>query len=224
LKGDSNGTCPAKSLILTFARSGDISYILSHHEYHACKSEAVMPEILQRIDLTPEEISKFPVELRRKIEAAFRLVDKKNGAWMLVGTPSARAAMLVERALVRLPALVSARSAAIQEHNIDKLLEIIAGDVPYAVTDAEIDLENAEMRSTYLAEVKLLTAAQVHEQSGLGSRNKSEPASRWKRERKIFAVRKGVTYLYPAFQFENGQPRPIIGKILAEITDKFTPW
>jgi len=109
----SNGTCPAKSLILIFARSGDISYILSHHEYHACKSEAVMPEILQRIDLTPEEISKFPVELRRKIEAAFRLVDKKNGAWMLVGTPSARAAMLVERALVRLPALVSARSAAI---------------------------------------------------------------------------------------------------------------
>jgi len=80
------------------------------------------------------------------------------------------------------------------------------------------------MRSTYLAEVKLLTASQVHEQSGLGSRNKSEQASRWKRDSKIFAVRKGVTYLYQAFQYENGQTRRIIGKILADINDKFTPW
>ena len=183
-----------------------------------------MPEIFQRIDLTPEEIAQFPMAVRRKIEADSRDVNETDRSWMLVGMPSARSAMLVERALARLPAVVDARSAAVQEHNIDKLLEIIASDMPSEFIDAEIDYENARMRVAYLAEVDLLTAAQVREQSNLQPNNKSEPASRWKREKKIFAIRKGKTYLYPAFQFEDGQPRPVIRQILAEIADKFTPW
>ncbi len=185
-----------------------------------------MPKTLQRIALTPEEIADFPVALRQKIGAAFMPADKPNGVWILVGVPSAPVARLVERTLGRLPAVVEARPGAIRERHIDQLLEIVADDIPSATTEAEIDLEtqNAQMRAAYLAEVTLLTAAQVREQSGLNPHNKSEPASRWKREKKIFGVRKGVTYLYPAFQFENGEPRPVIRKILAEIADRFTPW
>ncbi len=61
----------------------------------------------------------------------------------------------------------------------------------------------------------------VADKSGLSA---CEPVSRWKRRKEILAVRKGATCLYPAFQGENGQPRPVIGKILAEIVDKCTAW
>ncbi|MYD76862.1 MAG: hypothetical protein F4244_09735 [Gammaproteobacteria bacterium] len=182
-----------------------------------------MSETLSQIDLTPLEIAKLPAVLRRKIEAAIGPIDKMDRAWMLVGTPPARKATLVHT-LSRLPAVVEARTAAVQEHNIEKLLEIIVYDMPSAGADPELDLENAKMRAAYLADTTLLTASQVREQSGLNPRNKSEPASRWKREKKIFAVRKGGINFYPAFQFEDGQPRPVIRKILAEIADAFTPW
>lgn len=181
-----------------------------------------MSQTLSHFDLTPAEIAKLPAALRRKIEAAFGPIDKANGAWMLVGAPSERAAALVDHALARLPAAIAANAAAVQERNIDRLLEIIANDIPIA--DAELELENAEMRADYLARTKLLTAGQVRAQSGLNPRNKSEPASRWKREGKVFAVRKGGVDLFPAFQFKDGEPRPVIRKILAEFDDQFTPW
>ncbi len=183
-----------------------------------------MPRSLQRIALTSAEIAEFPAKLRMEIETAFMPADKTNGVWMLVGTPTADAATRVGHALDRLSAVVEARAAAIRERHIDKLLEIIVDDMPSTASGGDIALENAKMRAAYLTETVLLTAAQVREQSDLKPHNKSEPASRWKREKKIFAVRKGAICLYPAFQFESGQPLPVIRKILAEISDKFTPW
>lgn len=184
--------------------------------------EVALSETLSQIDLTPADIAKLPAALRQKIEAAFGPIELANGAWMLVGARTEQVAALVDQVLMRLPAVFAARAGALQERNIAKLLEIIADDLPLA--NAELELENAEMRADYLAQTKLLTAAQVREQSGLNPQNKSEPASRWKREGKIFAIRKSGIDLYPAFQFKDGEPRPVIRKILAEIADQFTPW
>lgn len=90
--------------------------------------------------------------------------------------------------------------------------------------ELELEAENAEMRKEYLAETKLLTEEEVHSQSGLKSRKKCGLASRWKDEGKLFAVHKGEVDLYPAFQFKDGVPRPVIEKILSIIGDKFSPW
>ena len=70
----------------------------------------------------------------------------------------------------------------------------------------------------------MLTADQVHNMSGLHSRNKSEPASRWKKEGKTFAVRVERRDLYPAFQFEDGAPRPVVRDVLAALPDGMTSW
>ncbi len=37
-------------------------------------------------------------------------------------------------------------------------------------------------------------------------------------------MRKGGIDLYPAFQFIDGKPRPVIEKILTELGDEFTAW
>ncbi len=183
-----------------------------------------MSEILSQIHLTPAETAGLPAPIRRKIEAAFGPIDKANGDWRLVGSRSEPVAALVDKALMRLPAIATVHAEMIRKRNIDKLLEIIAADMPHADVDANLELENAEMRAEYLGETRLLTAVQVREQSGLEPRNKSEPASRWKREGKIFAVRKGGVDFYPAFQFEDGAPKPVIKKVLAELPDDLSSW
>ena len=56
------------------------------------------------------------------------------------------------------------------------------------------------------------TGEQIHHVSSLLSRNKSEPASRWKKEDKTFAVR------------EDGAPRPVVRDVLAALPDTMTAW
>ncbi len=96
--------------------------------------------------------------------------------------------------------------------------------ISHEITQIELEIQNAKMRAEYLAANELLTAQQVRDQSGLEPSNKSEPASRWKREGKVFAVRNGGIDLYPAFQFVDGAPRPLIEKILIEFGGKFLAW
>lgn len=183
-----------------------------------------MTEALSQIELSESEIAKLPAPLRRKIQAAFGPADMANGTWMLVGAASAATATIVGSAIAQVVLLASNYAAARSEKNIERLLEMIVEDMPRDPVDIELEIENAEMRAEYLAANKLLSAQEVRDQSGLKPRNKSEPASRWKREGKIFAVRKGAIDLYPAFQFVDGTPRPVIKKILAEIGDDFTSW
>ena len=90
--------------------------------------------------------------------------------------------------------------------------------------EAELAVDNLELRRTYLDETPTLTAVQIHRMSGLRSRNTSEPASRWKSEGKTFAVRVGRRDLYPAFQFEDGAPRPVVRDVLAALPESMTGW
>ena len=69
------------------------------------------------------------------------------------------------------------------------------------------------------------TAADIHKlmHSSLLN-NPSEPASRWRREKRVFAVRKGRAQLYPRFQFADGQPLPVIKQVLKRLPAGMTPW
>lgn len=181
-----------------------------------------MSELLSHIDLTPAEIAKLPASIRKKMEAHFGSLDSVRGEWWLLQSKSERVTAFINSALARLPAIAAARSSVLQEHRIEKILEIIADDVSH--TDIETELENAEMRAKYLSQTSLLTAQQVRHLSGRRPSNKSEPASRWKRDNKVFAVYKNGINLYPAFQFEDGMPKPIIKKILTVLPDDMTAW
>ena len=181
-----------------------------------------MTQVLSQIELSESEIAKLPAPVRRKIQVAFGPADMTNGTWMLVGAASTVTASVIDRAIAQIALVASNYAAARSERNIERLLEMIVEDM-HSV-DIDLEIENAEMRAEYLADNKLLTAQDVRDQWGLNPRNKSEPASRWKREGKIFAVRNGAIDLYPAFQFVDGSPRPVIKEILVEISEDFTAW
>ncbi len=108
------------------------------------------------------------------------------------------------------------------DRQLDRALEWLVGTG--SSVEAEIALDNLELRRDYLAETPTLTAAQIHRLSGLKSRNTSEPASRWKAEGKTFAVRVGRRDQYPAFQFQDGAPRPAIKTVLAALPQTMTAW
>ena len=177
-----------------------------------------MAETLSLINLTPDEIEKLPARLRDKISAAFSPTNP-IGVW-LVGDKAERIARMIEL----FPQVAARRSEQLSDANIEKMLDVFLSDAPRAPVETELDIDNTRLRADYLQETPCLTAAQVHAASGLNPRNRSEPASRWKREGRLFAVRRSGIDLYPAFQFEDGVPRPVIKKILAALPKEMTGW
>ena len=183
-----------------------------------------MPESLSLIDLTPEDIANLPAGLHKKIGESLRATGTASGAWLLVGDKTDELAQLIERTVETLPSFAATRGLRLTEANIEKILDIILSDMPRAAVETALELENARLRDDYLRKTPLLTAAEVRAASGLSPQNRSEPASRWKREGRLFAVRRSGIDLYPAFQFADGTPRPAIKSILAALPDEMTGW
>jgi hypothetical protein len=115
------------------------------------------------------------------------------------------------------------RSAAM-EQQISRILEALVESETLSDVDADIADDNALLRAEYLRTTPTLTAEGIHRAAGSTSTNKAEPASRWLREGKVFAVRQGRTNRFPAFQFRNGQPHPALAATLAALPGDWSPW
>jgi hypothetical protein len=117
------------------------------------------------------------------------------------------------------------RREALAEEKIKRLVDMYLEGEPRPQIDAEIDRDNAKLRANYLKKVPAYSAAEIRAQLLKAKpKNTSEPASRWKREQRVFAVRHDGKDLFPAFQFADGAPLPIIRKILKALPDDMTPW
>ena len=126
--------------------------------------------------------------------------------------------------LLRVLASRLAHRPALSESRTQALLAAIsASDRPSSLT-ADLEVDNAILRARYLGDHKTYTSREVRELSGLATRNRSEPASRWKRHRRIFGVPVGNQDRYPAFQFAEGRPRPEIARILTMLPADMSPW
>ena len=82
-----------------------------------------------------------------------------------------------------------------------------------ADVDLEIEQDNAELRATYLRTAELYTPEDIQ-----------GPSADWKREGRVFAIQDDGKDLLPAFQFADGQPLPIIKKILKALPEDMSPW
>ena len=86
-------------------------------------------------------------------------------------------------------------------------------DEEWADIDREIARKNAEMRARYLQTTELYTAEDIQ-----------DPSTKWKREGRVFAIQHDGKDMFPAFQFADGKPLPIIQKILEALPEDLTPW
>jgi hypothetical protein len=113
----------------------------------------------------------------------------------------------------------------VSENNIGRLIEVLlASQDPASAVRAGIDADNADARVRFMQEVACLTSAQLAEQLGHAAKNKSQTASRWKTDGKAFSVPWRGREEYPAFQFRDGRPLPVIAAVLSALPDAMTPW
>ena len=171
--------------------------------------------------LAEDDISALPDSLREQVAGA---AVESHRDWTLIGTPDAELTELLQRVVARLPSMAAMHRQALTERNIELMIESILPDMPRADIWAQLEIDNARLRADYLQETRMLTGSEIRTGSGLNPKNASEPASRWKREGRIFAVRHGGRDLYPAFQFSDGQPRRVIKDVLAQMPRWSTPW
>lgn len=121
--------------------------------------------------------------------------------------------------LERVPAIVHARRDKLNEANIEALVDAYLQSEPTAAARHALAHDNARARAQLLEEIDVLTSKQVAELAGHRAGNTSATAARWKKANKVFALPWKGSDLFPAFQFRDGAPLPVIAQVLAVLPD-----
>ena len=176
------------------------------------------------IELTLDEVERVSDRVHRKISAA----KNRSGElqrWVLIGVESKREAEVNQSTANLARWFIRQQLKEVTERHIEALVDIYLQGEERASIDWKIELANVKLRIDYLREVRTCTAAEIHEfPHGLRPNNPSQPASRWKSEKKVFAVYDGRLLKYPFFQFVDGSPRPIIREVLTRLPEGMTEW
>lgn len=83
---------------------------------------------------------------------------------------------------------------------------------------------NAAAREGALAEFGAFTSAELASARGSHARNPHTTTSRWLRDGLVFAVDTPIGRLFPAFQFAQGAPSPVIAQVLAALGGQLRGW
>jgi hypothetical protein len=110
-----------------------------------------------------------------------------------------------------------------QEASIAKLADVILPDEHASVRGLFSD-DNLRLRDQFIAEIPVITSAEVGKNAGQKSGNAYATAARWKKNGSIFSINHRGTEYFPAFQFIDGRPNPAIKSILAALSKSFSPW
>lgn len=133
----------------------------------------------------------------------------------------------LEAVVRRIPDVVSAREedlARSSQAQIDALLTLLLPADPVANARKAIEFDNAKLRASFLRDIPCYTSRELAELAGHKAANASATGARWKQQGRIFSVPREGTELYPAFQFQDGQPRPAVARVLATLPKTMTPW
>lgn len=126
--------------------------------------------------------------------------------------------------------LVDLTSTAREENfeaRVRSVMRAFAPEDPEADVLLKLAGDDALARQELLSQVPVLDSKQVAERAGYSLRNASQTAWRWRSAGKIFSINRGGVDYYPAFQFsDDGQPLPIVGKVLEILRSdpKRTDW
>lgn len=110
--------------------------------------------------------------------------------------------------------------AAATRGRLEVMIDAMLPDSVPSPAEAWHAQQNAQARSELLKEFGALTAEQVADQAGSAAGNRSALASRWRNEGRIVGVSWHGRTLYPAFQFRDGRPSPIVERAAAILHDR----
>ena len=109
--------------------------------------------------------------------------------------------------------------------NIDSLVEVmLPSHDPVGAARSLIETGNAVARARFLETIPCFNNQKLAEMVGHASRNPSATGSRWKTERRVFAVGHRGKDHFPAFQFLEARPIPVVADILAVLPGSMSAW
>src|SRR5215469_1397545 len=127
----------------------------------------------------------------------------------------------VPKELEKVPAVIRVSHPSLADEAADPVTSLpepvgVVSDLPsYKVT--------LEWRRKFIEENPSLTSKEIAEQATSQATNRAEIAHRWKKEGKIFSVRlEGQRF--PRFQFEHGEPIPVVAEVIKVFTTKASGW
>ncbi len=147
-----------------------------------------------------------------------------KGGHMFLVRGAADLSPVIAKVMAQTPHAVQARRQAFTEAHLDALVDLYLTNDPLAVPLAEIERDNAEAQARFIDDVKCYSAEEIARLAGHVASNRSATATRWKTQRAIFGVRRLGRDRYPAFQFQDGRPRKIVGKVLEALPRDMSPW
>ena len=163
-------------------------------------------------------------QLREAVRSALGEIVGRNTQVFLLHNIDAQLAPIIAAMLKQAPEAVRARRQALTAQHIDALVDVYLPNDLLAAAMPDLERDNAEAQAGFLKKWPMRTAEELAEFAGHGSNNRSATATRWKKAGKIFGVPKGRREFYPAFQFNEGRPRPVIGKVLQALPAEMSPW
>jgi hypothetical protein len=135
-----------------------------------------------------------------------------------------RDAAIISKVMAQVPRAVRTRQDVLTEAHLDALVDLYLAEDPLAGPMAEIERDNAEAQARFIETVKCYSAEELAGLAGHSASNRSATATRWKTQQTIFGLRRLGRDRYPAFQFQEGRPRPIIGKVLKTLPADMSAW
>jgi hypothetical protein len=110
--------------------------------------------------------------------------------------------------------------ASVNEGNLLDMELLEVGDE----VEEPISRDTLEWRQQFIRSNPSWTSAQVAAESTSTARNRAAIASRWLREKKIFAIRYEGQQCFPRFQFQDGIPSPVIAQVIKIFPEHATGW
>ena len=182
----------------------------------------IAAQSLVTLPLRKSDISALPKKVLDGVGA--RENSNSDEKYLLARASTDKEMELFERVFRLLPGLLERSRTEALDKYISELVEVLIRKEEMAEFDCDIAVDNALLRANYLTQTVTLTAENIHVASGLKTKNRCEPASRWTREGKIFALKHQNINRYPAFQFKDARPRPVIAAILQSLPHDYSSW
>ena len=90
--------------------------------------------------------------------------------------------------------------------------------------EATIERDTLEWRKGFTAKYPRWTSAQIAEESASLAKNQPSTASRWAKEKKVFAIEFQGQKWFPRFQFQDGRPIPAVSQVLKVFPEHASGW
>jgi hypothetical protein len=173
-----------------------------------------------------ERLAKMIVFLSSAIQySASQLLNKSVSVKVVISTDHDLVVEhTLDRIVDRLPEAVKDRRDVASTEEVDRLIENFIAVNPVAGTMMEIEVDNANARLQFMETYPVLTSKQIADQANARTDNASSTATRWRSAKKIFGMpfRKGISF--PAFQFRDGRPHPVIAAVLNSLPAEQGDW